>query len=69
MSRCEICGKGPNYARKLKHRGAFVTARVKRKQKPNLQTVRINENGRTRKIKVCTRCLRSGKVHRVKIRT
>jgi large subunit ribosomal protein L28 len=65
MSRCEICGKGPNYARKVKYRGAFVTKRPKRKQKPNLQTVRIIDNGTPRKIKVCTRCLRSGKVQRV----
>ena len=65
MSRCEICGKGPNYARKTKYRGTFVTKRPKRKQKPNLQTVRIiDENGTPRKIRSCTRCLRAGKVQR-----
>ena len=30
----------------------------------NIQTVRIEENGTVRKAKVCTRCIRSGKVTR-----
>jgi len=64
MSRCELCGKGPNYARKHKHRGSYITKRVKRKQKPNLQTIRIIETGTKKKIRICTRCLRTGAFER-----
>ncbi len=34
----------------------------KRKFKPNLQRVRAKINGHTKKIKVCTSCLKAGKV-------
>ena len=33
-----------------------------RRFEPNLQTVRAMVNGGIKRIKVCTRCLRSGKV-------
>ena len=33
-----------------------------RRFEPNLQTVRAIVNGGTKRIRVCTRCLRSGKV-------
>jgi large subunit ribosomal protein L28 len=33
-----------------------------RRFEPNLQTVRAVVNGGTRRIRVCTRCLRGGKV-------
>jgi large subunit ribosomal protein L28 len=33
-----------------------------RRFEPNLQTVRAMINGGIKRIKVCTRCLRSGKV-------
>jgi large subunit ribosomal protein L28 len=35
---------------------------TKRKWNPNLQRVRALVEGRVRKVDVCTRCLRSGKV-------
>ena len=37
---------------------------TRRKWNANIQTVRIEEEGKVRKAKVCTRCLRSGKVTR-----
>ncbi|MCL0100723.1 50S ribosomal protein L28 [Peptococcaceae bacterium] len=39
--------------------------RTKRTWKPNLQRVRIvTNNGTTKRVLVCTRCLKSGKVNR-----
>jgi large subunit ribosomal protein L28 len=35
---------------------------TRRRFNPNLQKVRINEGGRPRRVYVCTRCLKSGKV-------
>jgi large subunit ribosomal protein L28 len=56
--RCEICGKGPVVGRQVSH-AHNVSAR---RFEPNLQTVRAIINGGIRRIRVCTRCLRSNKV-------
>ena len=34
------------------------------RQSPNLQSVKVNQNGTVKNIKVCTSCLKAGKVHR-----
>ena len=56
--RCEICGKGPAVGRNISH-AHNVSAR---RFDPNLQRVRAIINGGVRRIRVCTRCLRSNKV-------
>ncbi|HOK06279.1 MAG TPA: 50S ribosomal protein L28 [Syntrophales bacterium] len=61
MSRvCEICGKKPVVGHNVSH----ANNKTKRVWYPNLQRVRsINEKtGAVKRIKVCTRCLRSGMV-------
>ena len=59
MSRvCEICGKGPVTGNNISH----AHNKTKRRWYPNLQTVRVDIKGQTKKMKVCTRCLRSGLV-------
>jgi large subunit ribosomal protein L28 len=58
MKACEICGKGPKVGRTISH-AHNVSAR---RFEPNLQTVRAVVNGATRRLRVCTRCLRSNKV-------
>jgi len=72
--RCEVCGKGPHsgfqYARRgLAKRaggvGRKVTGRTKRVFSPNIQTVKAKVKGRVKRMKVCAKCLRSGKVERV----
>ncbi|MDK2954510.1 MAG: large subunit ribosomal protein [Desulfovibrionales bacterium] len=56
---CDICGKGPQSGNNVSH----ANNKTKRRFLPNLQRVRVqNEDGAVRRIKVCTRCLRSGKV-------
>ncbi len=57
---CDICGKGPVYGNKVSH--AHNTSR--RRWEPNLQAVRAIVDGTPKKIRVCTRCLRSGKVQK-----
>ena len=56
--RCEICGKGPVVGRKVSHAHNVSPRRFN----PNLQAVRAVVNGGVKKLRVCTRCLRSGKV-------
>ncbi len=56
--RCSICGKGANAAHNVSH-----SNRKSRKwQRPNLQNVRAVVDGRTQKVRACTRCIRTGKV-------
>jgi large subunit ribosomal protein L28 len=60
MSRvCEICGKGPLKGNNVSH----AHNRTKKISFPNLQKIRVIEaSGRVKRIKVCTRCIRSNKV-------
>jgi large subunit ribosomal protein L28 len=55
---CEICGKRPVTGYNISH----AHNKTKRRWYPNLQTVRVDIKGQTKKMKVCTRCLRSGLV-------
>lgn len=56
--RCELCGKGTVAGNNVSH--AHNTTR--RVFKPNIVKVKTVLEGTTKTIKVCTRCLRSGKV-------
>jgi large subunit ribosomal protein L28 len=56
--RCELCGKGPRVGRNISHAHNVTPRRFQ----PNLQTVRAMVNGGIRRLRVCTRCLRSNKV-------
>ncbi len=59
MSRaCEICGKNRMIGNNVSH----AKNRTKREFRPNLVTVRAKINKTTKRIKICTRCLRSGKI-------
>jgi len=57
---CEICGKGPQFGHRISH-AHNVT---KRRWNVNLQRVRAQVNGGTKRIRVCTECLRSGRVRK-----
>ena len=59
--RCDICGKGPMVGHNVSHAHNLT----KRRWLPNLQKVRANVNGTTKKIMVCTQCIKSGKVIKV----
>ncbi len=61
MSRvCEVCGKGVSTGMSVSH----SHIRSKKKWAPNLQSVKAVVNGTPKRVKLCTRCLRSGKVQR-----
>ncbi len=55
---CDVCGKGPRFGHRVSH-AHNVT---QRRWDVNLQTVRALINGAAKRIRVCTSCLRSGKV-------
>jgi large subunit ribosomal protein L28 len=55
---CAICGKRPTVGNNVSH----AHNKTKRWFRPNLQRVRAVVNGSVRRIRVCTRCIRSGRV-------
>jgi large subunit ribosomal protein L28 len=58
--KCDICGKGPVAGNKISHAHNLT----RRRWLPNLQTVRVKIDGTPKKMKVCTRCIRSGAVEK-----
>ena len=78
MSRkCDICGKTPAIGNQVSQRGkpkylggnGRKTTGISRRQfKPNLQRIRIQEGGSVRKRRVCTACIRAGRVQKAVVR-
>ena len=60
MAKCDICSKEIAFGIKVPH----SHRRTNRTWKPNVVKVKAIVNGTPRRINVCTRCLRSGKVVR-----
>ncbi len=56
--RCELCNKGPQFGNRVSH----ANNRTKRRFNPNLQRVRALINNTVRHIKVCTNCIKTGRV-------
>ena len=57
---CVVCGKKRMSGNNVSH----ANNKTKRVFRPNLQIVRALLNGTARRIRVCTRCLRSGLIQK-----
>jgi large subunit ribosomal protein L28 len=57
---CDICGKRPRLGNNVSH----ANNKTRRRWYPNLQRVRAFEQGTVKQVRVCTRCLRAGKVRK-----
>jgi large subunit ribosomal protein L28 len=58
---CDVCGKRPGFG----HNVPWSKKKTNRRWSPNLQTVRTPAGGgNTRKMRVCTSCIKAGKVVR-----
>ena len=77
MWQCAICGKRPVMGNQVTHRGKLKkqggvgrrTVRVNRRRfLPNLQRATVVRNGTVRRVRVCTDCLKSGRVPKATIR-
>ena len=64
MAKCEICNKSVNYGNKLSITRSHISKRTSRTWKPNLRSVKAIVDGQPKRIRVCTKCLRSGKVQK-----
>ena len=61
---CELCGKSTVFGNNVSH-AHNVTSRT---WEPTLQRVRALITGGVRRVRVCTRCLSSGKVVKAPVR-
>jgi len=57
---CEICGKHRSVGNNVSH----ANNKTKRAWQANLQTVRAKVGGAVRRMLVCTRCIRSGRIQK-----
>ncbi|HMJ76068.1 MAG TPA: 50S ribosomal protein L28 [Iamia sp.] len=57
-STCEVCGKKPSFGKSVSH----SHRRTNRRWNPNIQRVRAVVGGTTKRIDVCTSCIRAGKI-------
>lgn len=70
---CDVCDKGVIFGNSIARRGKAkylggvgqkVTGITRRKFKPNLQRIRVVENGKTVRRNVCVQCIRSGRIQK-----
>ncbi len=65
MAKCAICEKSVNHGNKLSITRSHISKRSPRTWKPNLRSVKVvTENGETKRMYVCAKCLKNGKVKR-----
>jgi large subunit ribosomal protein L28 len=55
-----VCGRGPQFGNKISHANNVT----KRRWNLNLQSVRAVIKGSTKRLRVCTSCIRSGKIQK-----
>jgi large subunit ribosomal protein L28 len=53
--KCEVCGKTTQFGRNV----SFSKRRTNRRFEPNIQSRRFVINGVSKRVKVCTSCLRT----------
>ena len=68
---CDVCGKHTQVGSQICRRGIAkkkggigirITSREKRRFKPNIQRVKVLVGKTAKRMRVCTRCLKAGKV-------
>jgi large subunit ribosomal protein L28 len=55
---CDICGKGPQFGNNISHAHNIT----RRRWSVNLQAVKALVNGQAKRIRVCTGCIKDGKI-------
>ncbi|MCI8352383.1 MAG: 50S ribosomal protein L28 [Clostridia bacterium] len=64
MAKCEICEKTLAHGNKLSITRSHISKRSTRTWKPNIRSVKAMVDGEPKRISVCAKCLRAGKVKR-----
>jgi large subunit ribosomal protein L28 len=58
MAKCEICGKAVQFGHSVSH----SNRKTQKIWRPNIQKIKVLENGRKVRKYLCARCIRSNKV-------
>ncbi len=62
---CHVCGKGPGTGNNVSH----ANNKTRRRWLPNLQPVKIiDDQGNNRRVRVCTNCIKSGRIKKAPVR-
>ena len=64
MAKCAICEKTAGHGNKLSITRSHISKRTTRTFEPNLRRVKADINGEVKRIYVCAKCLKDGKVKR-----
>ena len=64
MAKCAVCGKETTFGNQLSITRSHISKRTSKPFKPNLRKVKAVVDGKTQKVTVCSKCLRSGKIQR-----
>ena len=64
MAKCEICEKSIRTGRRISITRSQVSRRAKKTWKPNVKKIKVIDGGTHKTVKICTHCLRAGKVTR-----
>ena len=64
MAVCAICQKKPISGNKISIARSHVSRRAPRTWKPNLRRVKAVVNGQIKRVYVCAKCLKDGKIKR-----
>lgn len=59
--RCEVCGKEPWTGKQV----SFSHKRSSKTWRPNIQKIRVKHGSNSRRARVCTSCIKAGKVEKV----
>jgi large subunit ribosomal protein L28 len=57
---CDVCGKGPVFGNNV----SFSHRRTRRRWNPNIQRRRTTVGGTSKRVNVCTSCIKAGKIAR-----
>jgi large subunit ribosomal protein L28 len=55
MSKCKICGRGPQFGHNVSH----SMRHTKRRWNINIQRTRLTVDGKQQSVAVCTKCLKT----------
>ncbi len=64
MAKCIVCNKETTWGNDLSITRSHISKRNSRTVKPNLRRVKALINGEAKRVFVCAKCLRSGKIKR-----
>ena len=60
-AKCDLCGKGPQFGNNVSH----ANNKTRRRWNVNLQPVKAKVDGGSKRMSVCTSCIKTGKIVKV----